>query len=302
MKLNKQLSQTGNKLKIKVLLAALASTLLINCADLIGEPDPNSDTNEDLSIMTGAIHKVGPSAFNIKAEVDGQPIDNLNLSVTPKMTMDGGMVHTTPLDSITNNNDGTYTVSLYYLMPSMGGSWVIEASAAGANSASIPVTVTGSMMDKVTLNGVADLYDKMGTPTMRPYFVFQNYVTGDTGNKTVSLFLAARDTLMSHPAIDTGLTLTDSSQAAWDVADVKLELYDNAKQWQPLTNEGGGHFSITGIDVGMTLHIRLQVSADGVNFEQKTSNGSAFDGNIDPTAQNLDGSWVSNGYGHLMVQ
>ncbi len=278
---------------------------MLNCNILEEAIDEASQkqTNTGLTFTLGAggVHIVGPSVFTVVAAESGAPVPGLNLSVTPKMHMDSGMVHSTPVDSVTDNNDGTYTVTAYYLMPSMGGYWEIEISA-NNSSAAIPVTVTGSMMDRAILKGVSDLFLNMGLSSVRNYYIFVDSVAGAAGSRDVSLFVATRENVMFHPAVYNGQTLNDEAGTPWTINGLALEIYDASDAWVPLADNGNGHYSAAGVNIGMTLHIRLKVSADGLAYEQKTTDGAAFDGGLPTATDPVSGAWVSNGFAHIMVQ
>lgn len=260
-----------------------------------------------ITLQSGGTHIVGESTFTLSVvNNEGGANTGLNFAVEAEMDM-GSMVHTTPIESITDNSDGTYTVKLYYLMPSTD-SWVIKAYVDGTLYATLPVAVTGDMMDKATLYGISDQFKQMMLTTNRPYFIFKKTYTAGTGSGAMSVFLATRKTLMSHPPVVTGLGLVDETDTTWNIGAVSLEVYDtvnNNGTWQAMTSDGNGTYSITGANLtGMVQHFRLKITKGGV-VEQKTLKVnnvvSTFDNNTDPTAKNLDGSWVSNGYGHLMV-
>ncbi|MCK4709950.1 MAG: hypothetical protein KAU21_15125, partial [Gammaproteobacteria bacterium] len=155
----------------------------------------------------------GKSTFTIKVtdKNSGVPAAGLDLNVNPVMTMDDGTVHNTPVDSVTDNDDGTYGVTVYYLMASMMGDWDLKVSVGNEEAHFYPV-VKMSMGDtaRVVLRGKASgtdmIADTLGD-LPRPYFIFKNSMTGMEGNHTFNFFLAAREDMMSHPAVYLNTTL-----------------------------------------------------------------------------------------------
>ena len=254
-----------------VFIAFLAIPLL-NCAAV------NEATTYTATLVSGGTHIVGKSTFDIKIidDTTGRGAENLDVAITPTMTMDSGMVHTTPVYSVSESGNGIYQVVAYYLMPSMGGTWQIHVDVDGSNIAKLDTTVSGMMSDKITLRGVTDKFLQMSMTTNRFYFIFKNNV--DVGANSVILFVAARNSLTEHPSIYYGQTLTDENGATWSVnsagnaTTVSVNtLSDGTGTWQILTHLGGGYYSGTGLTLPPTpLAVKLQV-----NLEVKTLDGTA---------------------------
>lgn len=226
----------------------------------------------------------GKSTFTIAVtdKDSGLPLAGLDLAVNPVMTMDSGMVHNTPVESVTDNGDGTYEATVYYLMPStmgmMSGSWDLNVSVDDQVAHFYPV-VKMSMGDTAMakLRGQSAGTDKipgMLADESRYYFVFKNTVMGSNGNHTFKFFLAARESLMSHPAVSTNTTLNAGTSyellvSETDAVDVST---DGGVSWSAATDNGNGNWSLTGIpDLtdGVQAPINVRLTIQG---EQKTIN------------------------------
>lgn len=255
--MNKKIKQT-----VYTLLALTAFTFASSGCTNVEEV-----TSYTATVQGNPTHNVGKSVFQVKiADGDGNGVSGLNPQILPVMDM-GGMVHATPVDSVTDDGGGLYTAVVYYLMP---GSWEIKIldSNSVEIAAKIPVTVGGTMMQMASISDSADQYDKSGTPTNRPYFIFIEEITGTSGNHTVKIFAAVRKSMMEHPALKNGLTLSPASGPDWIVngstTSIDLSL-DSGTTWLgPLTDNGAGHFakgSIAGLAAGsQTLTFKLTVN------------------------------------------
>ena len=249
-------------------------------------------TNDYRVEYTG-MASVGKTVFTLIVTrlSDGQPVDNLSPALMPVMNM-AEMRHDTPVGSVTNNNDGTYEFTIYYLMPNMmGGYWDLGVELDGTNTVHFYPTVMNPMdgsTPRVILKGLNgdDVIPTMLGDQPRPYFLFKESIADSTsaGKHDFSVFLAARETMTSHPAIDQNVILNQGDLAyELIVTSVNVEMYrQNGSSWTtiPVTNDGSGYFSATDIegltssvdpDTGMAP-IRVKLSINGV---AKTTNGAA---------------------------
>ena len=203
-------------------------------------------------------HSVGKTTFQIKvADNLGNGVAGLNPKIVPEMDM-GSMVHTTPVDTVTDNGAGLYTAVVYYLMSSDGGTWYIKTLNSGGMTeigTRIAMTVGGSSTARVSVSNSADQYSNMMTATNRPYFVFVDSVSGTAGNHTLNIFAATRKSMMDHPALANGLVLTPAMGGDWTVngatTSIRLSI-DGGTSWVgTLTDNGTGHYSLGSI-AGLT--------------------------------------------------
>jgi hypothetical protein len=95
-------------------------------------------------------------------------------------------------------------------------------------------------------------------------------------SSTFKLFIASLDDsmMMKYPAVSIGNTLHNEMNTAWAVTAMTVEASkDNGATWSSLADNGGGHWSVsglTGLATGGTIKVRISI-----NGEQKTTDGSA---------------------------
>jgi hypothetical protein len=243
----------------------------------------------------------GKTTFRIRItnRSDGSPAPGLAVSLMPLMYM-STKNHTTPVDSVFDNGDGTYTCTVYYLMSSMMngmslGFWELKVTIGGMGGETARFypnvgMAMGSTTVRAALKGQSDmiLSSPTGTTTeKRSYFLFRDGLTGMTGNHTFSLFIAAKESMMSFPAVSVGTTLHDQTSASWTVNTMIVEASTDGSSWTAGTDNSGGRWSIPGL-TGLvsgntgTIYVRTMV-----NGEQKTTDGNAPSG--------------ANGYGTFTV-
>lgn len=225
----------------------------------------------------------GKTNFNIKLTnlSDSTVASGKAIILTPKMYM-SGMSHSAPVDPVvTDNGDGTYSCTVYYLMATMGGYWELKVNVGGEIATFYPsVGMSMGSTARATLKGVADVIGVMGMGTLpRTYYLFNEGVTG-MGPYTFKLFIAAADDsmMMSFPAVfgsSGGSTLHDATDNPWTVnsgTSSVLVSSDGGSTWVTATDNGSGHWSAAGLEgVGAGGTIRVKVN---INGEQKTTTGS----------------------------
>jgi hypothetical protein len=225
----------------------------------------------------------GKTSFRLKVtnRGDGSPAPGLNIKLSFLMYM-ATKNHSTPVDPVTEDgaNPGTYNCTAYYLMasgPGMGY-WELKASIRAGLSEETAIfypqvgTPVGSTTVRATLKGQADTIPDPAGAAQRNYLLFND---GATTASAFSLFLAAKETMMSFPAVFTGSTLHDASNAAWTVSSIAVSVSTDAATWIDATEGSGGHWTVsglTGLTAGQpgTIYVRLTV-----NGEQKTTDGLA---------------------------
>ena len=242
--------------------------------------------------MMGAMEGKTMFTLNI-SDASGNPVSEM-VSLMPMMHM-ATMNHASPVDGCSETAPGEYACTVYYLMGSsmMGGMsmgyWQLKVMVGGmmGESVTFSPSVMMAMGDtaKATLKGQSgDQIAGMMMPENRSYYLFKDALTGMTGNHTFNLFVAARESMMSFPAVSVG-TVLNSGDATYEltVASVVVEVSTDGTNWIATTDNGSGHWSATSIsgltnDVAGTLYVRLTV-----NGEQKTADGAtpAGDGTND---------------------
>jgi len=118
----------------------------------------------------------------------------------------------------------------------------------------------------------------------RSYYVFKDgLVTGST--TTLSLFIAAKESMMNYPAVSIGTVL--SSPTGTVTAMTVEASSDGGTNWVPAIDNANGHWSVSGL-AGLvsgttgTIYVKM-----GVNGEDKTTDGNAVS--------------VANGYATFIV-
>jgi hypothetical protein len=241
--------------------------------------------------------KVGKTQFTIRVtkRSDGLAAPGLMVSLMPKMHM-ATMTHSTPVDAVTDNGDGTYSCTVYYLMasgPDMGF-WELKVMAGTEAATFFPAVgmAMGSTSVRATLRGQADdLINTMTGSTPRSYYLFKD---GMATVSKVDLYLAAQgNMMMTYPALFTGATLTNETNNPWTIVNMSVEATTNPLNdlsWVAGTNSTGGHWSVSGLSLssGQTNTIYLRLVVNGV---QKSTDGNAVANPSD-----------ANGYAMFLVQ
>jgi hypothetical protein len=256
-----------------------------------------------ISGMMGAAEGKTAFSLNITNRTSGLGVTGLTVTLDPVMHM-STMSHGSAVDGcVESGTAGVYDCTVYYLMASsMAGGmsmgyWDLEVTADNGTtpeSAHFTPNVMMAMGDTVraTLKGLADMIPGMGMmgATQRTYYLFKDSVSGTTGDHTLNLFIAARESMMSHPAVSVG-TVLNAGHMTYElsVTTMTVEVSTDGSTWIAATDNGAGHWSATGItgltdDAQGTVYVRLTV-----NGEQKTTTGTAPSGS------------VTNDYGMFLV-
>ena len=233
----------------------------------------------------------GKTQFKLKISdrTTGNPVTGLTMMLMPMMNM-ATMSHGTAVDGCAAGaSPGDYNCTIYYLMASSMangmsmGYWELKVTAGAGmtgESAYLYPNVAMAMGDTAravlkgqTTDQIAGM--GMGMTTARSYYLFKDGISGTTGDHTFKLFIAARESMMSHPAVSVGTVLNVGTMYELTVASMSVDVSSDGSAWFPATDNGSGHWSASAIpgltdDVKGTLYVRLTV-----NGEQKTTNGSA---------------------------
>jgi hypothetical protein len=216
-----------------------------------------------------------------------QAITGESVSLMPMMHM-AMHEHATPVDGCSESTTpGDYTCTLYYLMGSSMmngmsmGYWQLKVMVGGMMGESVTFypQVMMAMGDtgKAVLKGQTgtDMIAGMSMDQNRSYYLFKAGLTGMTDNHDLDLFVAARESMMSYPAVFVGTTMNTGTAYELTVATMSVEVSTDETNWTAATDNGDGHWTVVGISgltngVGGTLYVRLTV-----NGEQKTADGAA---------------------------
>jgi hypothetical protein len=236
----------------------------------------------------------GKTEFSLHITNDqDQGVTGLDVMLMPVMHM-ADREHSTPVGGcVPSATAGVYDCTVYYLMSTemsgvRMGYWDLDVTmdnGSAEESAHFAPTVMMAMGDSVLaqLKGQNDMIADMVTQgaTQRTYYLFTDGITGTTGDHTVDLFIAARETMMSHPAVSVGTVLNAGDpdyELTVSTMTVEVSTDPSFGTKVDATDNGNGHWSAAGIS-GLTdgepgtLYVRLTV-----NGEQKTTTGGAPSG------------------------
>jgi uncharacterized repeat protein (TIGR02543 family) len=248
----------------------------------------------------------GKSTFQLKITKtsDGSPAGGLTPTLSLLMTMTSGEQHATPIDIVSESSTtpGTYDCTVYYLMASGAtmGTWEMDVTVNGETTKFNPDVAMSMKSDTVraTLKGQNDIISSMTGTEKRSYYIFNDGLASGMGmgSGTLSLFIAAKESMMSFPSLVSKSVSTtklhDETGASWSADPVTVDGSLDGTSWTAGTNTKGGHWSISlmsGItsSVTNTFYVRLSVGKNGGVAEQKTTDGNAASG--------------SNGYQTILV-
>ncbi len=211
----------------------------------------------------------------------GADVTGLTPVLVPMMHM-ATMTHSTPLPAIavTEDANGLYTVDIYYLMASQMmdgtsmGYWDLQFTVGGEEAHFYPAVVM-SMGDTVRtrLKGQTDVIKDMeGNDVGRDYFIFKEGLTG-TGPYTFTLFIAARESMMSFPALVNNTQLMSGMGGTpLDITSIDVDVLINGGS-VTVNSNGDGSWNA---DLTLTDDVANQVEVKlSVNGERKTSDGTS---------------------------
>jgi hypothetical protein len=228
---------------------------------------------------------VGKTSFKIRVtdRIGGTPVTGLTLKLMPLMHM-ATMSHATPVDTVVESaTAGTYNCTAYYLMASGPGMGFWELKVLVGGMMGEPATfyppvgmAMGSTTVRATLKGQAtDIISSMTGTEKRSYYLFKDgLVTAST--TTFDLFIAAKQSMMSYPAVSTSTVL---SSPTGTITSMTVDAStDGGSNWVPAVDNTNGHWSVSGLSgliSGTTGTIIVKMT---VNGEDKTTDGNAVSG------------------------
>lgn len=238
----------------------------------------------------------GKSMFQVRVSdlaTGTVPASGLSLSLNAKMYM-SDKVHSTPIDGcVEDGSTGTYNCKIFYLMSSAMmdlhmGEWELIVSAGseadtvkfypnvgmgmnGNGKKKVSAPVTGSMVvDGLTVDTFSD-YVMMQTKA-RPYYMFKNMISGTTDDRTVSLYAAVQESMMSFPALEVGQTYNTGMAYTMTAGSVSLEISSDGSSWTAMASDGNGYWSAASLSDAMASKFYVRLT---VNGEVKTTNSAA---------------------------
>lgn len=253
----------------------------------------------------------GKTMFQVRIsnKADDTVATGLSVSLMPMMHM-ASMNHASPTGGCSETATlGTYSCTMYYLMgSSMSGGmsmgyWQLKVMIGGmmGESVTFSPSVMMAMGDtaKATLKGQADMIAGMPDPMKRSYYLFKEDLSGMMDNRTFDLFIAARESMMSFPAVSVDTVLNTGTAYELTANPMTVEVSSDASTWVAAADQGNGHWSATGIaglvdDMAGTIYVRLTI-----NGEQKTTDGLATDGSNNYASFTVTQALASGGMGGM---
>lgn len=231
-----------------------------------------------------AVPAQGKSTFRIKLtdRVSGAAVSGKTVTLLPYMHM-ATKSHSTPMDAVVDNGDGTYSCTIYYLMPTVMngipmGFWELKVTIGSETAIFYPtVAMSTGTTSRVTLRGVNDTISVGGMTEKRAYNIFFDGLSAGTGGTyTYNVFVSAKESMVSWPGVSMGTQLHDQAGAAWSITAMTVQGSTDGTTWLTATDNGSGHWSIaglTGFTAGTSGTLYLKMT---INNEQKTTDGTAL--------------------------
>jgi len=224
----------------------------------------------------------------ITTTADGTAATGLTPTIAPMMNMTSHS-HATPVHSITESSTaGTYDCVIYYVMASkmMDGTsmgfWDLKVSIGTEEAHFFPPVMMA--MGDTTLAKLKSSTDKIagmmdGSADNRTYFVFNDSLMSMTSTYTFKIFLAAKASMMSFPAVTDGTVLQDEDAADWTASPVLLEASTDGTTWVTMTaGTNTGEWTaagLTGLTDGTegTIYVKLTINGTQYTTDGETAAG-----------------------------
>ncbi len=229
---------------------------------------------------------------------DGSPVDITAAgaavtAITPSamMHMLSGMSHGTPLETAYNaaSSDpanGIYDYDVYYVMASamsMDGAMVPmglwdfkltftagEESPTALFHPNVTMPMGGAVLSAKGGDATDMVMGSTGTTMPRPYWAWLSTISANSGGgHDIDIFITAK-VGMTFPAVYAGASSSTMMPAdSLDIASVDVEVSTDGSTWTAMTDEGLGHYSVTG-------YSGLTTGASGDLWVKLTVNGNAI--------------------------
>ena len=165
----------------------------------------------------------GKSQFQVRISnnSDSTPATGLTVTLMPMMHM-ATMTHSSPVDGVCNESAtaGTYNCTIYYLMASamMDGSsmgyWDVSVIIGGMMTGEtahffppVMMSMNGTALAKLKNNGDQIYNSMLDVNEDRLYYLFKSNLTSTMSGHDFELFIAAKVSMMSFPAVETNAVL-----------------------------------------------------------------------------------------------
>jgi hypothetical protein len=274
----------------KILMVAIAAVTAFSVA---GCGSSSSSDNGTVNVYkveylpgTGMNAPVqGKTVFklNITKQSDGSPATGLSPALAFTMHMVNGDVHSTPIDSVTESGTpGVYDCTVYYMMasgPTMG-TWDMAVTVNGETTTFTPDVgmAMGSDTVRALLYGPDDVVSSMSGTQYNKYYLFSDGPVSSV-SPTFKLYLShSEDMMMTFQPVSIGSVLSNPTGTVTSMTVQASTDNTFASNVVSGTDDGNGHWSLTGItDLATagtyTIYVKLQV-----NGQDKTTDGAAASG------------------------
>lgn len=239
---------------------------------------------------------VGKSVFSINIkDANNLAVEGITPTMIPMMTMAAGHKHSAPHTGCSETDaDGNADCTAYFLMASEMnnvaiGVWDLAFTLAKASevihftpTVSAPIGDTalvklkGGLNDQIpTMTMATTATDSMTMTESRSYFIFNNGISGMDDNRSVELFVAAKESMNNFPALTQNAVLNQDTEHQMTITTVQLQVSSDNRNWTQAIYQGKGIWQASGIsDLTETLYISLTI--DG---EIKTTDGEVAGAN-----------------------
>jgi hypothetical protein len=230
----------------------------------------------------------GKTTFKLKiTDHEGNPQSGLAPVLMPMMNM-ATHRHSTPVGSVTEDEvAGTYHATVYFLMASQMdsgrsmGFWDLKIMIGDQYVHFFP-PVMMAMGDSplAKLKGQSDLIPDMTSDSgsaSRTYDLFNAGLMATDDGHAFSVFISAKESMMSFPALVQGSTLNEGSDFELTVNSVDVQMSTDEVTWVTASNQGGGIWKANGLsDLAAGIEAEIYVNLT-VNDELKTDDGDVGD-------------------------
>ncbi|MCP5170285.1 MAG: hypothetical protein H6999_11095 [Hahellaceae bacterium] len=250
----------------------------------------------------------GRSQFTLTIrDKSGNIVAGEDVTLMPMMAMLAGHNHSTPHEGCTTTNDqGETTCTVYYLMASSMngealGTWTLTATVDGETLELSPLVSMpmGSDTVRAVLKAQAGGMDMIPTMSMsmnmdqgdmamnaamdsmettmeaRSYYLFNDGLQTTDNGHSLSLFVAAKNSMTSYPAVATDAHLMNGETMV-HVNGIEVAVSTDGAEWTVAEEQGSGHYiaaDLQGLTAGTEATLMIKLT---VNGEQKTTDGMAL--------------------------
>lgn len=262
---------------LKATVTTLTACILAACggdsSSSNNDSSPKKDIKYKLSLASADAGKTGITgksvySINVK-DLDGNAVYGETPTLKPMMKMVSGMNHSAPHLGCTKTDDkGVSDCTVYFPMASAMdgtkmGTWTADVELANAETLSFSPAVSMPMTEtpRVVLKAKDDTIKNLP----RNYFIFNNTPKPmmAMSTRSIKLFIASKESMMSFPVLATNTTLSKGSSDELSVNSIKVEVSADTTTWVDATAETNGTGIWTADIEGYkdTFYVKLSVNS-----------------------------------------